>query len=397
MSQQSVGEPVTGLVLAGGGARGAYEMGIVLGIVEALGLKESDKTPFPILCGTSIGSINASWIAAFSEKGCLDAKELTHQWTDLDLEHYVRIEPGSLMLSALARGDKGPASLLNSAPFEEFAARTPWSKVQKNFKDGVLDALVFTALELETGRTVWFSQLSEGRDFPDWRDQRRTVIPTRLSEEHVLASSAIPLVLPARKIDGRYYSDGGARFKTPLAAAIRAGAERLVVISLRNPDLDVSRQEARAKSGVAPQPLTVLSQLLGALSYDSTRYDMERLQGINQLVDTLERTLDAEQLERVQETLRQERGASWKQIPVLKFEPTFDFHEYALEKARERISSLGWRQRWFLQLMEMTGQGTALSFLFFDKAFTEELVDMGRADALARKDEICEFFRSPLS
>ena len=79
MSQQSVGEPVTGLVLAGGGARGAYEMGIVLGIVEALGLKESDKTPFPILCGTSIGSINASWIAAFSERGCFDAKELTHQ------------------------------------------------------------------------------------------------------------------------------------------------------------------------------------------------------------------------------------------------------------------------------------------------------------------------------
>ena len=387
----------TGLVLAGGGARGAYEMGIVLGIVEALGLEERDPFPFPIMCGTSIGSINAGWIAGFADRGNLDEAELTRQWVELSLEHYLRIEPANLMISALARDEMGSRSLLNPEPFEQFAHAMPWPHIQRNIERGAVHALVFTALELDTGRTVWFAQMRDGSEFPDWRDHRRTVKPTKLTPDHVLASSAIPLVLPARRIGDHFYSDGGTRFKTPIAAAIRAGAERLVVISLRNPDM--SPAEAQGLVGkerptpIAPPPLMLMSQIMGALSFDSCRDDLERIRAINGLLDTLDESLTPEQLTSFHDAVARERGASWKKIPTLSFEPTLDLGDYALQKGREVMGRYGWRQRWFLQLLEMKGHGDALSFLFFDRAFTEELVALGKEDALKRRDEIEAFFR----
>lgn len=397
-SRNRRGEPLkTGLVLAGGGARGAYEMGIVLGIVEALGLKEEDPFPFPIMCGTSIGSINAGWIAGFADRGNLDAAELTRQWVELSLEHYLRLEPANLMISALARDEMGSRSLLNPEPFEQFAHAMPWENIQRNIRSGAVQALVFTALELDTGRTVWFAQMGEGREFPDWRDNRRTVKPTTLTPDHVLASSAIPIVLPARRIGDHFYSDGGTRFKTPIAAAIRAGAERLVVISLRNPDMspaEMREKEKRegARGPLAPPPLMLMSQIMGALSFDSCRDDLERIRAINGLLDTLDDSLSEEQLATFHDAVTRERGAAWKKIPTLSFEPTLDLGDYALQKGREVMARHGWRQRWFLQLLEMKGHGDALSFLFFDRAFTEELVALGKEDALKRRDEIEAFF-----
>ncbi len=395
-SPSSKETPVTGLVLSGGGARGAYEMGIVLGIVEALELGPEDPTPFPVLCGTSIGSINAGWIAACSDRGCLDETLLTREWTDLSLEHYLRVEPANLMFSAFARDEAGSRSFLNPEPFEQFAHSTPWERVQQNLSNGALQALLFTALELGTGRTVWFTQMGCDRSFPDWLDHRRTVLPTTIGPEHMLASSAIPLALPPRRIGDHFYSDGGARFKTPIAAAIRAGAERLVVITLRNAEEQGEQLpddgSSRPLINRSPPPLTLMGQILGALSFDTARYDIARLKGINQLVDALERELEAEQLQRVQQTMALQRGAAWRKIPVLCFEPTLDFGEYALHKARELMQEMPWRQRWFLQLMEMTGQGNVLSFLFFDRIFTEGLVARGKQDALKRADEIRAFF-----
>ena len=389
------GTPMTGLVLSGGGARGAYEIGVVLGIIEALELKESDPTPFPILCGTSIGSINAGWIAAFSDRGTLNPEVLVNEWSNLKLEHFLRVEPKHLLFPTFARDDLGSRSLLNPEPFEQFAMRMPWEAIRRNMARDTLHALVFTALELDTGRTVWFAQMGGDHTFPDWRDRRRVVSPVRLGPEHVLASSAMPLALPPRRIGEHFYSDGGARFKTPIAAAIRAGAERLVVITLR--DADDPGASARRVKRIArsPAPLTLMSQILGALSFDTARYDLERLEGINHLLKTLERELSPAQLEHVHAAIGSHRGAPWRSIPTLCFEPTIDFGRYALERGRALLARQGasWRQRWFVRLLERFNQGNVLSFLFFDGAFTEEILHLGKRDALRRREEIRAFFQ----
>ncbi len=382
----------TGLVLSGGGARGAWAAGVAFGIADVLGRTSGDVSPFQIYTGTSVGSVNACWIAAYADDPSLSAQSARQAWLGMEMESFLQVEPHKIFER---RGDNAGYSLFNPAPFEhKIGEELPWDRLRHNFREGNIDGILLTATELGSGRSVWFTQSGPDTMCHDWQDVRRSMMEVELTPEHVLASSAIPLAFPPRKLGGRYYCDGGVRFKTPISAALRAGAERLVVISLRSqPGLDAEAEEIAEDP---PSPLQMVGQVMGALNYDTATYDLARMRSVNRVVEVMREHLDPEQRAAVQEAIAHKRGAPWRDVPVLHFRPNIDFGAMAIEYAREFAATSSRLNRWFMQLMEVLGQGGALSFLMFDHRFTSVLMERGREAALARADEIRAFYGEPV-
>ncbi|MCA9543660.1 MAG: patatin-like phospholipase family protein, partial [Myxococcales bacterium] len=212
-----------GIVLSGGGARGAYEVGVVSGVVEVLGRGPKDPPPFRVFTGTSVGAINATWLAAHTDRGDLDVAGLAQVWTDLRLPVHLRLDPLRLLgLKRIAarwldREHLGP-SILDPRPLDAVVAHAiPWERLHANARTGALHALVVAALEVATGRTTLFHETGPDCEFRPSRDPRRRAWPGPIEVDQVLASAAIPLVFPARRVGHAWFCDGGLRFNTPIA------------------------------------------------------------------------------------------------------------------------------------------------------------------------------------
>ena len=160
----------TGLVLSGGGARGAYEIGVIAGFIEILDKRAGEHPPFEVFAGTSIGALNSALLASRADRGDLDIDALVNFWHQFQLEEYLKIEPRS-WFGALSRGEDPPeASIFDPTPLKNFTQNLiPWERLQQNMKEGALRALIFTSWELATGRSVWFTQMAAGHDFPTGR------------------------------------------------------------------------------------------------------------------------------------------------------------------------------------------------------------------------------------
>ena len=397
--------PRTGIVLSGGGARGAYEVGTVLGIVEALG---PDRAPFDIFVGTSVGAINVTWLAAHAHRPDMAISGLADEWRALRLDRHLRLDlPGLVGARGLApwmaeqvglerpRTERLGRSLIDARPFEEIVEnRIPWSAFHRNVKAGRVHAAVVTALEIATGRTTMFAELAEGARFRPSKDPRRRAVPCAIGPRHVLASAAIPFFFPSRRVGDHYYCDGGLRSNTPVAPAIRSGADRLVVVSVRHPGYGLDPPEVeRAREHDYPSPSFLLGKLLDALLLDPVDYDLQVLERFNELIATLEQECDPEILERMRRVMAEARGAPYRTLDVLAFRPSEDVGHLASAR------SAGLRPRhlspWLLTRFARFGgeyEADLLSFILFDRDFAEALIDMGRRDALARRDEIRAFF-----
>lgn len=397
----------TGLVLSGGGARGAYEAGVLKGIVEVLGLGPDDRAPFQIFSGTSVGAINAIWAAAHAHRGDLNVDGLLEQWRRLSLDTHLRFDlPGLLGLrarwAAVADriglepnlGDRWGRSVVDGRPLERIVTGAiPWQRLHDNVQRGLVSAAVVAALQIRTGRTTMFADLAPGARFRPSRDPRRTAAIGPLSAHHVLASAAIPFLFPARRVEGDYYCDGSLRFSTPIAPALRCGAERIMVVSLLHgstPSVEGDLERKRIEA--FPHLRFLAGKLINALLLDSVDYDLHVLERFNKLLDTLEDTLDSDELARVQRTLEESRGVSYRYVDTLVFRPGEDIGRVAADMAR----SIGRRSpsAWALTRLLQSGafEDDLLSFLFFDGAFAEHLMTLGRRDAAARSDEIRKFF-----
>jgi NTE family protein len=379
----------TGLVLSGGGARGAYEIGVIAGFIEILDKRAGEHPPFEVFAGTSIGALNSALLASRADRGDLDIDALVNFWHQFQLEEYLKIEPRS-WFGALSRGENPPeASIFDPTPLKNFTQNLiPWERLQQNMKEGALRALIFTSWELATGRSVWFTQMAAGHDFPNWPDHRREVVLTRLDHRHAMASAAIPWVVPPQFIDGRYYCDGGVRFSTPLASAIRAGADRLVVIKLRG-----NQPQLPPKPDPYPWPWTMLWQIFGGLAVDASDYELSRIKRINTLLDGFDANLTVEQREAIDTILTETRGKPWQKLPVLHFSPQVDFGQMALDRAAE-IKTDDRALRVMMRWMKRWDMGDLLSFVLFDHVFIRELIEQGREDAHGREEEILAFFKA---
>lgn len=397
----------TAIVLSGGGARGAYEAGVVAGIVDVLSRRSPKRAPFDIFTGTSVGAINATWLAAHADRPDMDIEGLLSEWRGLELGKHLSVDPlhflaGPQLGRYLARftgegRERLGRSLLDPWALEALVeAALPYERLHENVRSGAVRALIVAALEISTARTTMFAELAPSCHFAPSRDSRRVVNETMIEARHVLASAAIPLLFPARRIGRHYYCDGGVRFNTPIAPAIRAGARRLVVVSLLFPPAVTpveDSDEAEANVGAYPSIVFLLGKVLNALLLDPVRYDLEVLDRFNQVASTLEATLEPHELAHFDEVIRRSRGAPYRQLATLVFRPSENIgklaHEHAISPRKQGISN-----RLVTRLAHLGADLEAdfLSFILFDGEFASTLVELGRHDARSRADEIEAFF-----
>jgi NTE family protein len=389
--------PRTALVLSGGGVRGAYEVGALSAILEILAVPPEASPPFQIFAGTSVGAMNAAFLAAHADRGDLAIEELRAVWESIEISEVLQVDPfGLIDCPRLLRRRQQPqtvgTSLLDPAPLRRIVRDTvPWDRLHANVQGSLVDALFVAALDVADGRTNVFAEVAPDVEVQPSRFPERPTVFEPIGPDHVLASAALPILYPAQLIGERYFLDGGLRFNTPIAPALRAGADRVVVISLLSPEAPVDPLADYPDLGF------LLGKVLNALILDPVVWDLENLLRINRIFEVLEDTLPPEMLARVERALAAERGLPYRRIPTLHLEPSEDIGLMAAEFVRNDLdeTGVGLLTRALIRVFTRSdvGQEAELAaFFLLDGAFAARLVDLGRRDALARADEILAFF-----
>jgi NTE family protein len=274
----------------------------------------------------------------------------------------------------------------------------PWRKIRSNVREGRVDAVALAATQIATGRVVIFMETRD-RHIPRWtRDPTLVPRPTRLLPTHALASAAIPLLFPAVRVASTYYADGGLRLNTPLAPAVRLGADRVLVIALRQEPTQ-AHQAAMAEQRVEDygNPLFLFGKVLNALLLDHLDTDLARMRVLNEVFSDGEKAFGPEFAARLNEVSLRERGQAFRLIEDLVIRPSADLGVLAgqilldMSKAQSRSPLIRLAAR-NLTDGERSPESDLLSYLLFDGEFCTPLAELGRADARAREEELAAFF-----
>ncbi len=378
----------TALVLSGGGARAAYQVGVL----KALGqiLPRTSHNPFPIICGTSAGAINALAIAGRPGPFRLRARKLEAIWRNMHagdiyrtdvwgvLKNTVRL---SLSLMHSGYGIGRSVALLDNAPLQHLLANyIRFRHIDEAILSGELMAVCTTAMDYDTGKSVAFFQ----GNHDCWTRSRRHGIRTGLSIDHLMASSAIPLIFPARAIDTRFYGDGAMRQLKPLSPALHLGADRIFVIGVSD---NPSHQQATDAPRHSPSVAQMIGHLLNSAFIDSVESDLETLKAINELV----KTRPTSEVDAATEAGEPDEGSALKYIDHLCISPSTPIDEIAQAYFYELPQSI----KLFLRAIGATKKGggsSATSYLLFEPGFCRQLIKLGYADAMAQEDKIRGFF-----
>ena len=372
-------EPRTALILTGGGARAGYQVGVLKAIRELL--PEPRRNPFPILCGTSAGALNAASMAAAAEDFGAGVDNLLNIWENFSAEQVYRADPvsmgisGARWVSTLALGwltRSAPRSLLDNSPLRGLLRDSlDFSRIAQAIECGVLHSVSITCSGYSSGQSVSFFQ---GRaDIEAWRRSQRVGAPAELSLDHLMASSAIPFIFPAVHINREWFGDGSMRQVAPVSPAIHLGADKILVIGAGR----MADENARPRAEVYPSLAQIAGHALSSIFLDSMSVDLERMSRINNTLSL------------IPEDVRRENGMSLRPIEVLTIAPSQRLDHLAARHAK----ALPWPVRVMLRgIGAMNQNGGALtSYLLFERPYTRALIDLGYADTLARRGEVLQF------
>ena len=377
-------QPGLGLVLSGGGARGAYQVGVL----RILAREYPEVVP-DILTGVSAGGINAAFLAARQEPYQEKIDELAEMWSNLSIEEVFRVDTQNLVWRALrwggrlVSGGKSPLpsakSMVDTKPLREVLQRElhatdgPIDGINTSLRAGWLRAFALTASSYTTGQSITWVQTRDDCAMPAWERPLRKSSQCSLRIDHVMASAALPFFFPAIEVDGAFYGDGGIRLTQPLSPAIHLGARRIIAVTTRYAK---SREEADRPAIVGyPPPAQVAGVLFNAIFLDQLDSDAMQLRQINALIEA--------QPEEMHQGLRP--------IQLLVLRPSEDLgrlanaYEADLPKAfRFFTRGLGTKE---------TRSNDMLSLVMFQTDYVKRLIELGEHDALAKRAEIDKFLK----
>jgi NTE family protein len=390
--------PLTGLVLSGGGARAAYQVGVLRAIArlrrDKLGARARLRSPFGVIVGTSAGAINAAALACHADRFDLSVEVLSRVWQDFTAEQVYRadslgvIRSGAQWLTMLSLGwviarwrKARPRSLLDNAPLGHLLKRmVPLDRLQMMFEQRQLHALAVTASSYTSGEHVTF--YSTGAPVEPWSRSQRVAIAAPITHEHLLASSAIPFVFPASQIhqggDVAWYGDGSMRQTAPLSPAIHLGAQRLLIIGAGRMHEPPGRKPSAQGY---PSLAQIAGHAMANIFLDALAVDIERMQRINRTLALLP------------DHVRQDTPLRPVESLVIAPSQRLD------DVAARHLGSLPAPVRALLRGVGVGGKGQEAvggsglaSYLLFEAPYTRELIALGEADVMARQDEVRQFF-----
>lgn len=377
-----MGRQKIGLVLTGGGARAAYQVGVLKAIAEFMPYRA--RMPFDVVCGTSAGALNTITLAINVRHFRKGVRYLLNIWNNARVSDIYRSDVLGvlnnsgrwllgLLLSVVGSHRLNRVSLLDNRPLRTFLERTlPCELIQQHIDEGLLHAVSITASGYGSGHSVTFYQGAPA--IQPWRRARRLGVPTQISIDHMLASSAIPFIFPAVHVNREFFGDGSMRQIAPISSALHLGAERVLVVGVGHNDS--VGDDRRAKIDNYPSLAEIAGHALDSIFIDGLEVDLERLRRINRTISTIPENM---------------RGSvNLQHVEALVITPS-----QPLERIAERhVSQLPWTIRMLLRLVGvMRGSGANLvSYLLFDKHYCRALIDLGYQDAFKRRDEILQFF-----
>lgn len=376
----NLSEPVkkTALVLQGGGARGAYHVGAIKAIAE---ITNRHRSPFKIVCGASVGAINAASIAVASNDFQAGARHLEDLWRSLDSSSIFNTRALPLLITAL-RWAMTPIStrlgfptrggLLDCEPLKLLLQREfNRTHLRRAIRTGSLHALCITASSYKRGEAVAFFE--GAKEIKEWSRSRRRGTRSKISADHVLASAALPFAFAPVQLEGGYYGDGSLRLTSPLSPAIHLGADHILVITTRDgntvPPTNGAAEESPSVGEMAGHALDILFN-------DSLEADHERMTRINQTISLV--------------SPEDRHKSPLRAIETVLLRPSLDLRDVAKAHAKQ----VPWSIKFLLNsLGPRDGDGRIESYLMFEPGYVGALIDMGYADTMDRADAIVDLLR----
>ncbi len=405
------------LVLSGGGARGAYEAGVIHYIRTGLPKKIAQRA-FEVQCGSSAGAINTAGMVALAHDPLHQSEVLTKLWLTIrqddvyrrDFSATTRLVSDSvrgilrnfsaLNLFSVGKGS-GPHfnAFLDTTPLRDYLkAHIPWEQIQKNINQGPVDAMVITVTNTRSGRGELFIGKKKTTKYTgDYRMQE-----VDFSVDHIMASAAIPIIFPTVKVGNTYYTDGSLRLFTPMSPAIQMGADKIVIIGLRHkatPD-EIHKYDTQIMTA-PPSFAELMGRLMNHIFLDRVQYDLEQLERINKVIEWSEKVYGKNYVEKINQMLKKDSikgdiaNRGLKHIRAVEILPSQFISEIFgrwLQKLNKKNFQFSSMEKLLTRLLDIDAPGSVelLSYLIFAEEYIKDLIDLGYEDAKAERNRLIE-------
>ncbi len=369
-------KPKIGLILTGGGARAAYQVGVLRAIAEML--PDGAENPFPVICGTSAGAINAASLAVAANDFQEGVRQLENVWANFHVGQVYRadflgvLRNGFRCFLSLFSDEYGlhrPISLLDNAPLESLLTRRiPMRMIHHCIRSGSLQALGITAWGYTSGQSVTFFQTA--RDVKPWKRAQRVGVSTQIGVRHLMASSAIPFFFPPIKLNREFFGDGSMRQLTPISPALHLGADKVMILGVQK---EYGDSPKRVSVSNYPSLAQIAGHAMNSIFVDSLDVDLERLKRINQTL----------------QLIPADTNIKLRPIESMMISPSIEINEIAQKYAYSLPITM---RSLYRAVGAMSPNGsTLLSYVLFEAPFCSALIDLGHVDTLRQKDKILQF------